>query len=167
MDQGRGSLLLVHRGQTNPNPNYLTNCHKPYRDERVRLKNRRWCYVCGGGKHKQLTFREPFLLVSKSLPMSLASPPSRGVLTITVPYCFVILPRSTAAYCNAGMVFLGFKCQCSLERKKISTYKRGEGEGVRSGPQTLLHRFSLIPPPPLPKRELDLDDDLTDQDRRV
>ena len=81
--------------------------------------------------------------------------------------------RSTAAYCNAGMIYLGFKCKCSLERS-INIYLE-EGGGGGSGQQTLLRRFSLIPPltyglfqtVTAAQRELDLDDDLTDQDGRV
>ena len=108
--------------------------------------------------------------------MSLASLLSRGVLTVTVPYCFVISLRSTAAYCNAGMVYLGFKCKCSLERSTNIYLDGGVGGGGRgSGQQTLLRRFSLIPPltyglfqtVTAAQRELDLDDDLTDQDGRV
>ena len=67
-------------------------------------------------------------------------------LTITAPYCFVISLRSTAAYCNAGMVYLGFKCKCSLERS-TNIYLEGGGGGGGSGQQTLLRRFSPIPPP--------------------
>ena len=88
-------------------------------------------------------------MVRKSLPTSLASPPSRRVLTITAPYCFVISLRWTAAYCNAGMVYLGFKCKCSLERSTNIYLEGGGGEGGAggSGQQTLLCRFSLIPTP--------------------
>ena len=72
------------------------------------------------------------------------------------------------------MIYLGFKCKCSLERS-INTYLEEGGEGGGSGQQTLLRRFSLIPPltyglfqtVTAAQRELDLDDDLTDQDGRV
>ena len=53
--------------------------------------------------------------------------------------------------------------------------RRGGGGGGGSDQQTLLRRFSLIPPltyglfqtVTAAQRELDLDDDLTDQDGRV
>ena len=53
--------------------------------------------------------------------------------------------------------------------------RRRGGGGEWSGQQTLLRRFSLIPPltyglfqtVTAAQRELDLDDDLTDQDGRV
>ena len=72
------------------------------------------------------------------------------------------------------MIYLGFKCKCSLERS-INIYLEEGGGGGGSGQQTLLRRFSLIPPltyglfqtVTAAQRELDLDDDLTDQDGRV
>lgn len=97
-------------------------------------------------KHKQLTFRDLFLLVKKSLPTSLASPPSRRVLTITVFYCFVISLRSTAAYCNAGMVYLGFKCKCSLERS-TNIYLEGGGGGRERPTNPAPPLLTNLPPP--------------------
>ena len=106
----------------------------------------------------------------------MASLLSRGVLTVTVPYCFVISLRSTAAYCNAGMVYLGFKCKCSLERS-TNIYLEGGGGGGEGAANKPCSAASHQSPPPLTyglfqtvtaaQRELDLDDDLTDQDGRV
>lgn len=65
--------------------------------------------------------------------------------------------------------------QPGKEYKYLPRWGGGGGGGRGSGQQTLLRRFSLIPPltyglfqtVTAAQRELDLDDDLTDQDGRV